>query len=125
VVHFERQLYADPEQDLDGLWWQLVEKYQLLRRPEGRQAPDWAAKIHIALVPVYYQNYQLGHLVAAQLRHHLEAAAGGLVGRREAGEWLIRQVFRPGARLSWQEHERQATGEPLDPRYFVASLAGE
>ena len=53
VTHFERELYADPDADLDTLWWDLVERFQRVRRPVGRHAPDWAAKIHLAVVPVY------------------------------------------------------------------------
>ena len=40
-------MYGNPDQDLNKLWWDLVEKYQEIRRPEGRDAPDYAAKIHI------------------------------------------------------------------------------
>jgi peptidyl-dipeptidase A len=123
VTFFERELYRDPEADLDGLWWDLVEKYQLLRRPEGRRAPDWAAKIHIALFPVYYHNYQLGHLLAAQLRARIVGRFGGIVGRPQAGSWLIERVFRPGAGPEWSALIEQATGEALQPRYFVESVA--
>src|SRR6185503_18757076 len=42
MCHMERELYRDPEQDLSGLWWSLVERFQGLRRPAGRNAPDWA-----------------------------------------------------------------------------------
>ncbi|MHC4323525.1 MAG: M2 family metallopeptidase, partial [Planctomycetota bacterium] len=33
MYNFEKQLYADPERDLNNLWWELVEKYQLVKRP--------------------------------------------------------------------------------------------
>ena len=59
MTHFERMFYSDPEADLDMVWWDLVERYQLLQRPDGRKAPDWAAKIHVALAPVYYLFYRL------------------------------------------------------------------
>jgi peptidyl-dipeptidase A len=121
MTNFEKAFYEDPERDLDGLWWDLVERHQLVRRPEGRKAADWAAKIHIALAPVYYQNYELGRLVRAQLMDRL-GKAGGIVGRREAGRWLIEKVFRPGASLDWTRHVQEATGEALDPRYFTESV---
>jgi peptidyl-dipeptidase A len=124
MTNFERALYANPEGDLDSLWWELVERFQGLRRPAGRQQPDWAAKIHVALYPVYYHNYELGHLMAAQLLHHLRAAAGGLVNRPAAGRWLVEKFFYPGNGEPWNRHIRTATGEPLTPRYFVESLAG-
>ena len=122
MTHFERALYGNPEADLDGLWWDLVERYQGLTRPAGRRSPDWAAKIHVALYPVYYHNYELGHLISAQLQHRLRHAAGGLTGRPAAGQWLVERIFRPGNREDWRRHVERATGEPLDPLYFVASL---
>ncbi|MCC6189430.1 MAG: M2 family metallopeptidase [Anaerolineales bacterium] len=124
MTHFERGLYAHPDGDLDSLWWDLVERYQGLRRPGDRRAPDWAAKIHIALYPVYYHNYELGNLVAAQLRHCLDQAAGGLTGRSGAGRWLVEHYFWPGNRQAWPEHITAATGEPLNPDYFVRALDG-
>src|SRR5262249_19170768 len=63
----ERALYRDPEHDLDALWWDLVERFQRIRRPDGRRAPDWASKIHFSVAPVYYQNYLLGETMASQL----------------------------------------------------------
>ena len=122
MTHFERGLYGDPERELDEHWWDLGERYQMLTRPE-RMAPDWAAKIHIALEPVYYQNYELGALVAAQVRHHLERDVGGIVGREEAGNWLRERFFWPGAREDWSAHVKTATGEALNPRYFVDAVS--
>ena len=122
MTNFERLLYADPERDLDTLWWDLVEKYQRLTRLKGRQVPDWAAKIHVALYPVYYQNYEIGHLVAAQLQDRLRKHAGGIAGRKAAGQWLVEKFFRPGAREDWAAHVKTATGEVLNPQYFVEAL---
>ncbi|MFA5883997.1 MAG: M2 family metallopeptidase [Acidimicrobiia bacterium] len=123
VTHFERRLYADPDADLDTLWWDLVERFQLVRRPTGRSAPDWAAKIHLAVVPVYYQNYLYGELFASQLLATLRERAGGLVDRAEAGALLRDTVFRPGARLRWDHLVEQATGAPLGAGAFAADLA--
>jgi len=123
MTNFERRMYGDPEADLDTIWWDLVEKYQSLRRPEGRRAPDWAAKYHVALASVYYQNYELGHLVSAQLMDRINREAGGFVGRKTAGDWLKQRFFHPGAREDWAAHVASATDEPLNPRYFVEGLA--
>ncbi|OGO17880.1 MAG: hypothetical protein A2Z14_14095 [Chloroflexi bacterium RBG_16_48_8] len=122
ITNFEREFYADPEQDLNTLWWDLVEHFQFLHRPQGRNAPDWASKIHIALFPVYYQNYELGHLMTAQLRFYLQQEVGGLVGKRQAGEWLVERVLRQGAKEDWAKHIETATGEPLNMRYFVKTV---
>jgi peptidyl-dipeptidase A len=123
MTNFERALYADPDGDLDTLWWDLVERFQLVTRPDGRRAPDWASKIHVACAPVYYHTYLYGHLVAAQLRAKLASSVGGLVGRPAAGAFLSEHVFRPGESLRWDDLIEQATGEPLTVRHYAAELA--
>ena len=123
VVYFERELYRDPEQDLNTLWWDLVERYQHIRPVDGRSEPDWAAKIHVATVPVYYQNYILGELTASQLEDHIlehhVGGSGSMVNRKEVGQYLIDEVFTPGKRHTWEALVEQATGKPLDPQAFM------
>jgi peptidyl-dipeptidase A len=123
MTNFERNFYADPDADHDTLWWDLVERYQLLRRPDGRQEPDWAAKIHVALAPVYYQNYLLGELVASRLQATLFGRFGGIVGRPAVGEFLQREFFGPGWSCRWDELVARATGSPLDVDSYAAELA--
>lgn len=122
MTNFERALYANPDGDLNSTWWDLVEEYQLLNRPEGRNSPDWAAKYHIPLVPVYYQNYELGMLVSAQFRHYLEMDLGNVVGQIGAGEWLVDRVFKTGALEDWSKHVESVSGEALNPEYFIQTL---
>lgn len=123
MTHFERALYQDPDRDLDSLWWELKGRYQGLTMPTGRKSPDWAAKYHLALAPVYYQNYQLGLLFTEQLKHRMNAMLGDWIGNPAAGVWLEERVFHSGASQPWPEHIRTATGEALDPNYFVDSLS--
>ena len=131
MAHFERALYRDPEQDLNTLWWDMVETYQGVARPEGRNAPDWAAKIHLATAPVYYHNYLLGEMAASQLLRHINTVvlAGegpdALVTSPKVGAYLIEMVFRPGALRPWNAWLEAATGETLMPAYFVAQLAAD
>jgi peptidyl-dipeptidase A len=126
MAYFERELYRDPERrDLNSLWWDLVESIQLVRRPEGRDEPDWAAKLHLSLAPVYYHNYLLGELTASQLGARIRAAlpdGQSPVGRLEVGRFLREEVYAPGATLRWDALVRRATGEPLSPESFVADF---
>ena len=125
MYRFEKALYEDPDHDdLNRLWWDLVEDLQLVNRPPGRDEPDWAAKIHVAIAPVYYHNYVLGHLTAAQLRHHLEKWVTGrpFFTSELAGRYLLETVFGPGARDNWEDTVLGATGEKLNPDYFVKLL---
>jgi peptidyl-dipeptidase A len=125
MYNFEKALYEDPDrEDLNALWWDLVEEIQLVRRPPDRDEPDWAAKLHVALAPVYYHNYVLGYLTAAQLRRHLEEDVVGspFYEHELSGRYLQEAVFGPGARDDWKTTVLRATGEKLNPDYFVKSL---
>ncbi len=127
MYNFEKELYADPEQDLNTLWWDLVEKYQMVKRPEKRNEPDWAAKIHFSMAPCYYHNYLLGELFASQLHHTLLVDVMGkdmksdvsYIGAGKAGEYIEKHIFEPGAKYRWNEMIENATGEPLTARFFV------
>lgn len=123
MTSFERALYADPDADLDATWWELVTRFQQLTPPDGRRAPDWAAKIHVACVPVYYHAYLYGGLTAAQLAATLERDAGGIVDRPAAGALLAERVFRPGVGERWDRLLERATGEPLTAGYYAAEIA--
>lgn len=131
MTFFERELYANPEPDgLNQIWWSLVEELQLVRRPADRSAPDWAAKIHLTVAPVYYHNYLLGELIASQLKAAIDREAlggaepAGYVGRRELGQFLRERVFAFGARLQWQSHLEKATGSRLDLEPFRREFLG-
>ncbi|MBN6188156.1 M2 family metallopeptidase [Aneurinibacillus sp. BA2021] len=121
MVHFEHEMYHDPEQDLNALWWSLVERFQLIRKPEGRNEPDWAAKIHIGTAPVYYQNYILGELMASQLHFMMldELKTDSYLQKKSTGSYLIRRIFHPGAQVPWYELLKNANGEGLNPDYFI------
>lgn len=131
--HFEKALYANPDQDLNTLWWDLVEKYQFLKRPPGQPDAGWASKLHFIVAPCYYHNYILGELFASQLHNtlvhkvlKLESDAGlSYVGDQRVGQYLRQYVFGPGARYRWDDMIVRATGEPLTPKYFVEQFVEE
>lgn len=124
MFRFEKSMYENPEQDLNKLWWDLAEEYQLLKRPAGRDKPDWASKIHIATAPCYYHNYLLGDLLAAQLNAYIDRNIimhknACLTGHTEAGDYLKGKVFKPGSRYYWNEMIERATGEKLTAKYYA------
>ena len=132
MFRFEKSLYENPGQDLNRRWWELVEKYQLLKIPAGRNEPDWAAKIHIALYPCYYHNYLLGQLLASQFYNHISVQVlkspdmenQSFINRPEIGRYLIDSVFKPGMRWPWNEMIERATGEKLTAKYYARQFVG-
>ena len=67
--------------------------------------------------------YLYGNLVASQLRATIDRVAGGLVGRREAGDFLATSVFRPGESVRWDRLVEQATGEQLTAAHIARTIA--
>ncbi len=130
MFRFERELYGNPDQDLNRLWWDLVEKYQEVKRPEGRNEPDYASKIHVVSAPAYYHNYMMGELFASQVHHAIarevlggaDPAKAIYVGSKAAGRFMIDRVFTPARTVHWNQLTKHATGEELNPGAFAADL---
>jgi len=128
MLRFEKGMYENPEQDLNKLWWDLVEKYQMVKRPKDRSAPDYGSKIHIVSAPVYYHNYMMGELFASQVHHAIarEVFKGKnpdeviYVGKKEVGAFMKKKVFEPGRTMKWNELTNVTTGEELNPTAFAA-----
>ncbi len=131
MLRFEKAMYEDPAQDLNKLWWDLVEKYQAVKRPKDRDAPDYASKIHICSAPVYYHNYMMGQLFASQVHHTIARELFGsapstviYVGDKRVGDFMKKKVFEPGRTLDWKGLTKHATGEDLNARAFSKDFEG-
>ena len=127
MYRFEKSMYENPEQDLNKLWWDLVEKYQMVKKPKGRNMPDWATKIHIATSPCYYHNYLMGELLASQLYNTIATKVLNATDKEnlsfynqpKVGEFLIENIFKVGAKYEWNDMIEKATGEKLTPKYYA------
>lgn len=127
MYRFEKAMYEDPEQDLNTVWWDLVEEYQLMKRPPDRNEPDWATKIHVALFPCYYHNYLLGELLASQLYYYIVANIiksedykfQSFANNMEVGNYLKNNVFTVGSKYYWNDMIEKATGEKLTAKYYA------
>lgn len=131
IYRFEKAMFEDPDRDLNSLWWELVEKYQGLKKPKGRNEPDWASKIHIALYPVYYQNYMMGELLASQLYYYINKKvlnnsadeSSSFVNKKDVGEYLKNLFFSYGSLYKWDKLIKTATGEDLNSDYWIKQFA--
>ena len=131
MLRFEKAMYENPKQDLNALWWELVETYQQVKKPKGRSAPDYAAKIHICSAPVYYHNYMMGQLFASQVHHALSKDVFAAdpkttiyIGEKKVGEFMKKKVFEPGRTKTWKELTEFATGEELSAKAFAKDFEG-
>jgi peptidyl-dipeptidase A len=127
MVNFERAMYQQPTANLNQLWWDYVERFQGVNRVPSRDQPDWAAKLHLACAPVYYQNYILGEMTASQLKHAIDKILDkkneNFCNSLKIGEFLQTKLFNLGARYEWNEAIQYATGEQLNPHYFVQDIS--
>ncbi len=127
MLHFEKEMYANPDQDLNKLWWDLKAKYQLQAPPIDMGGQDYGAKMHIVGAPVYYHNYMMGDLFASQLYAYMakqimhidDPLQTSLYGHPQAGEYLRERVFARGSRTDWKKMCQEVTGEPLSPKAFA------
>jgi peptidyl-dipeptidase A len=127
MVRFERALYENPDQDLNKLWWTLVEKYQGLTPLPGRNEPDWASKIHLVSTPVYYHNYLIAELLASQFTETIgrkvlnapDPYVLSFAGDPRIGQYFVEKVFHPGKMYPWNEMIEKATGEKLTSVYYA------
>ena len=125
MTFFESELYRDPYQDLNRLWWECVEKYQKIQKPTGREhKQDWAAKYHIGLAPVYYFGYLLGEMLASALEESiLEKTGSRNLDTSGAGQFLQQKLFSPGNRLRWDLLLGEVLGKPLTPDPWIGQFA--
>jgi peptidyl-dipeptidase A len=131
MLRFEKAMYENPKQDLNALWWSLVELYQQVKKPKGRNAPDYGSKIHICSAPVYYHNYMMGQLFASQVHHALSKDIYNAdpktviyIGEKKVGEFMKKKVFEPGRTKDWKALTKFATGADLNPKAFAKDFEG-
>jgi peptidyl-dipeptidase A len=68
----------------------------------------------------------LGELLASQFNHYIAASVlksedsgQSYFNCKEVGNYFKENVFKPGARYSWNEMIEKATGEKLTARYYA------
>ena len=123
MTNFESELYKNPDQDLNALWWGLTKSIHGIpepKRPPG--AMDWASKYHIALAPVYYHNYLLADIVSEQLKATVARSLKYGIEDPFLAEFLRGRWFRLGASLRWDQLIRFATGEQLNLKHWTNAL---
>ena len=125
-VFFEKELYRNPEGDLNNFWYDMVHEIQYVNTPsERRNYPDWAAKIHFGTAPVYYHNYLLGEMTASQFESFIKNNVSTDLLNKTTGEFFVEEVFKPGALKRWDNLIESSTKEPLSPKFLTDQIKEE
>ena len=125
MTYFEQELYKNPEQDLQALWWSMVHKYQKILPPKDpNRTSDWAAKYHIGLAPVYYYSYLLGEMLASSIEETLLQETGNSsIATKEAGKLLQERLFEKANTLHLEDLVLHVTKKPLSSHAWIKQYA--
>jgi peptidyl-dipeptidase A len=116
---FEFQAYDNPDQDLNRLWSKTRSKYLFVQENE---TPQWASQSIYTTHPIYFQNYILADLIAAQTLAHLKDSHKTLLDNPEVSKFLISNYYAPGASIDWQDKIEKATGRKLSAKPLIQQL---
>ncbi|GIQ69367.1 peptidase M3 [Xylanibacillus composti] len=121
LVQFERKLYENPDGELNRLWWELVEEYQEIARPEEWDKPYWASKPHLSTLPATYYYYLLGEVAASELQQSLDNQYGEWHNMRSL-QHMRRTLFQPGISRCWKDALHACAHRPLRPQAIIGQL---
>ncbi len=117
---FEFLAYENPEQNLNKLWSRTQAKYLFVSENE---TPQWAAQSIYTTHPIYFQNYILAEMIAAQTIRCLKEKYGQLLKNARIAEFLIQNYYSPGSSVDWPQKIEKATGTKLGAEALVQQLA--
>lgn len=117
-LHFEYEAYLNPDQDLNRLYWDILQKYTGLPRHEDITV--WASNRKFLNSPLNSMNQLLAKIIAAQSVNYMNDYLGQPVDDLRTSAFLIQNYYRFGSRYSWTELLERGTGEKLNPEHLVS-----
>lgn len=130
MSEFEREIYENPNQDLDQLWQNLNLKYLGISYPDEINTSFWATNKFLVTLACNVHNFVLADVFAAQLQHSIETRVltktNGIYKNNKAiGKYLVDNLYQYGNLFPWEQLIEKATGEPLNSFYFVNQMTGD
>jgi peptidyl-dipeptidase A len=127
MAEFEREIYQNPNQDLDLLWYNLNLKFLGQKYPLEIGTSYWASLKLSVNLSCSMHNFVLADVFAAQLQHAVETkvlskTSGVYTNNKAVGKYLVENLYRYGNLLPWDQLIEKSTGEPLNSCYFVNSM---
>ena len=116
-LHFEYEAYLNPDQDLNRLYWDMLQKYTGLPRHEDITV--WASNRKFLNSPLISINQLLAKIIAAQSVNYMNDYLGQPVDNLRTSAFLIQNYYRFGSRYNWTELLKRGTGEELNPEHLI------
>lgn len=120
-INFEKQLYANPDQDIAKLWYDMQHKYLRMNIPEVLDN-SWASVPHFLTHPAYLQNYLRAEIMAAQIYEAATQKLGPLTQNEKTAEFFRQKLFRFGSTLTDGEIIKHMTGKELGAEAFYRQI---
>jgi hypothetical protein len=121
-MRIELAAYRDGSQDIWMSERQFTQALRNLEFPDD-EPPHWEANTWYTSYPVYWQNYILSALIAAQVHETLTERFGADAGSNpEVADYLVKYFYAPGNSVSWSRRILQGTGHPLSPAAYLKIL---
>lgn len=121
-AEFEYEVYKNPEQDLNKVWEDIQRKYGRDRIEISLSWTVFLSYLVPSEVSIYFQNYILGDLVAAQVMARLEQRYATFFDNSKIGPFFIEKLYSPGISRPWREIIKGATGKDLDVEAFIKEV---
>lgn len=116
-ITFEKQMYANPNQDLSKLWHSLIKKY-LFKNPPPELNNEWTNIEHFLNYPAYLPNYFKAGMMLAQIHETAEKKLGNLTQNKNTAEFFRTKLFRFGKSIDEDELVRRFCGKHLSVNAF-------
>jgi peptidyl-dipeptidase A len=116
---FEREIYNDPDQDYEELFTRIKKE---LKRDDFPIRFSWSSMLSFFASSdesIYYQNYILSYIIAAQVQNRIKERFGKIFGSKEIGEFLINKLYKFGMSHPWEEVVEEATGKKLSAKDLI------
>lgn len=122
-MYFERDLYINDQlTDPTRLFWERYKQFQGDIPPKA--PPYWGVLIHFVSHPIYYQNYLIADLLAAQLHEAVKQKTQhkSVLNNPQVANFLSKHFFSHGRRYRWDELMKRITGKPLTAKAYLRAL---
>lgn len=110
-AELEKQIFKNPDQDLNKLFWELKKKYLFYAQSDSEQVPLWIQDRHIIHSSGIYQSYLYAAAIGSML---LEKANKD----KQYGEWLKEDIFQYGDSKNWRDLLKRSTRTKLTTEHI-------
>lgn len=122
LITFEKQLYTNPKQDLQKLWYESEHKYLNRNIPKVLDNRWASERMHLVGFPAYYQNYFRAELLASQLYDVATQKLGPLTQNSNTAKLFNSKLFSLGNTLKEAGTIKHFTGSELSIAAYCKQL---